>query len=483
MLLRRNLFALIVPFVVPACMTTAPPSKMDQVGIAVPTTWAENPNAQKGVDWKWLEHYADPTLKSLIKEAIAHHPNMAIAASRVQAAAANATIAAAAGKPFLNANVNSSRRKTNFIGFPDFGGLGKGDGSSSKPPEILSTVSDSLGTSLDLSWEIDVWGRIRAGESAALAQWQAAQLDERAAQSSLAAQVAKTWFALNEAVQQKHLAERTLATLSDTERVIGERYDLGEIEGGGTGAQLRLAKADVASAREQLAARESQEKEVARQLELLLGRYPKGAVERLPTLPSIDAFPPAGLPSEMLLRRPDLLAAERTYAAQGRRIEEAKLAAFPQLKLTASAGTSTGALSDLLKSSFGVWSLGSNILQPILTGGQIRAQLHVREAEERQALSQLQNTVLQAFSEVEQALSAETYLARQETALADAVRLAEDADRAAREDYRSGVGDSLTVFNTQARVLQFSSQLLTLRRLRLDTRINLHLAIGGSFPS
>ena len=173
----------------------------------------------------------------------------------MRVAASNAKIAGAARRPQLNAVLSGNRRKTNFIGFPDFGGFD--EGSRGGEPSVISTISDTFGASLDLSWEADLWGRIRAGESAALAELQATDADYRAARSSLVAQVAKAWFALTEASQQLALAEEAVKAFQSTEDVIADRFEIGELEGGGTGAQLRLAKSDVASAREQVAQRKS----------------------------------------------------------------------------------------------------------------------------------------------------------------------------------------------------------------------------------
>ncbi len=458
-----------------------PPAKRP-VDVALPSedAWSASTVAKRGIDQAWLKRFKDRQLLDLVQAAVAHHPDLKGAAARVRQAAGAARLAASAGRPQLNATLTGNRRKTNFIGFPDFGGFGAAGGGSATP-EVLSTISDSFGASLDLSWEIDLWGRIRAAESSALAEWQAAEADFRAARTSLAAQVAKAWFALTEAAQQRALAEETVATFQKTEDVIADRFEIGEVDGGGTGAQLRLAKADTASAREQLAARENQLRQARRQIEVLLGRYPKNALQERLELPQLPSPPPAGLPSELLVRRPDIQAAERRYASQGERVKEARLARFPKLALTASGGTSTEALQDILNSDFGVWNLAGNLAQPILTGGRLRTEEQIRRDQESQTLAHLQSTVLQAFLEVELALEADEFLAEREAAITEAAALANEADVAARADYRDGVGDILTVLAAQSRALQFSGQRLSLRRLRLDNRVNLHLALGGDF--
>lgn len=462
------------------CQATPPSLRTSEIGVETPSTWSASKVGRAGVDQAWIERFRDPTLKRLASEAVRNNPDLKTAASRVRVAASTAQIAGAARRPQMNAVLSGNRRKTNFIGFPDFGGFGEGGGTGSQP-SIISTISDTFGASLDLSWEADLWGRIRAGESAALAEMQAAEADFRAARASLVAQVAKAWFALTEASQQLALAEETVTSFSSTEDVIADRFEIGELDGGGTGAQLRLAKSDVASALEQVAQRKDILQQARRQLEVLLGRYPKNLLQENLELPRLPSPPPAGLPSELLLRRPDVQAAERRFAAQAQRIEEARLALFPQLSLTASGGTSTDSLRDVLNSDFGVWSLAGNIIQPILTGGRLLAEKTIREEQEGQALASLQSTVLQGFLEVELALEADQYLAERQAALETAVSLAKEADRAARADYRDGVGDILTVLTAQSQALQLSGQLISIRRLRLDNRVNLHLALGGDF--
>jgi outer membrane protein TolC len=191
--------------------------------------------------------------------------------------------------------------------------------------------------------------------------------------------------------------------------------------------------------------------------------------------------PPAGLPSELLLRRPDILAAERRFAATGKRVKEAELAFYPSFPLTASLGSSTNQLRKIFDSDFGVWSIAGAAAQPILTGGALKSQLDTRSAEEREALANLQQTVLQGFGEVETALAAEGYLAARENSIAEALELSVDGAESAERDFSLGTGDVLTLLASQTRRLEIASQKVTLRRLRLDNRVNLHLALGGDY--
>jgi outer membrane protein TolC len=305
-------------------------------------------------------------------------------------------------------------------------------------------------------------------------------MDERAARSSLAANVARSWFGLVEAQAQVKLAREAQGVYEETAAAVRERFKAGN-EAGGAGAQLRLAESDVANAKALVLERQQQVTATTRQMEALLARYPSGDLKSVTDLPAVPSAPPAGLPSGLLQRRPDVLAAERRLASAGMRLKEARRAIFPRLALTANGGTSTDDLAQILNSDFGVWQLAGNLIQPILAGGTIRGEIASRNADETEALAQLQKTVLGAFSEVEIALASEGLLAGREAALAEAVRLAADADKAARADYRDGVGDILTVFAAQNRNLQTRMQLLAVRRLRLENRVNLHLALGGDY--
>ncbi len=461
------------------CAGVAPESRLDQAGLEVPGAWSTDRTAAAGIDRAWLARFRDRRLSAMVDEAMQRNPDLQATAINLEIARQNAALAGAGRRPTIDLNLEGRRAQQNFIGFPidpQAGGQGGAPGG-----DVLSSRSNTFGVSLNSSWELDIWGRVRAGEAAALAELEAVGAEFRAARASLAAQIAKAWFALIEAQQQRQLADETLASLNETEEVIRQRFEAGEAGGRGTGTDLRLARVDVAATEAVLQQREEQIARARRQLEALLGRYPAGSQTAPTELPAVPARPPAGLPSELLLRRPDLQAAERRFAAQGSRVREARLAVFPRFTLTGSGGTSTDDLAEILNSDFGVWSLAGQVVQPIIAAGQIRAEYAKRQAEDQQALRQLQAAVLQAFLEVETALGADHWLARQEEALARTVELAREADTEARANFRDGTGDILTVFEAQARLLDARSQLISVRRTRLDNRVDLHLALGGDF--
>lgn len=456
---------LAAPLLFLACVARAPDLMLSDVNQPVPGKWAATNQARVGVDIDWVKRFNDNALSQFVDEALSSNYEMSIAAERVARAYEAARVEGALTKPQLTLSSNADRRKTRFIGFP-FGG---------------STLSESYGVDLKVDWELDVWGRARAGKSAAIAEWQAGSLDYRAARASLAAQVCKAWFALAEANQQVSLARRALRTREQTEDAVRGRFQRDMQEEGGSASQLRLSQTDVATAKAELANRQGNQDNARRQLELLMGRYPAARLLGRVALPAVASTPPSGLPSELLLRRPDIMAAERRYAAKVKRIKEAQLAIFPSFTITGSTGTTTEALSNIVNSDFGVWSVGANLLQPLLTGGRVRGEIRARKSSQREALAALHQTVLSAFGEVEQALSGELWLRRREREMLEARDLARDAAQAAEDDYREGNGNVLTLFVAETRKIQLESQSVALRRLRLNNRIDLHLALGGGF--
>ena len=447
------------------CVGKPPGSSIDKVSGLAPSSWSATKQAQAGVSDKWISRFGDSRLNAMVREALAQNRDMRIAAERVLRAAETARISDAASRPQVRFSASATRQENVFVNFP-FGG---------------SFISNSYGVNTSVDWEPDVWGRARAGKSAALAEWQAGGEDYRAARASLAAQVCKAWFALAEANEQVTLAKEALSIRKKTEVAVRERFERNLTEEGGTASQLRLAQTDSASAQAELSGSQGDLELARRQLELLVGRYPAGKISANTRLPRIPSRPAAGLPSELLLRRPDILAAERRYTATVKKVKEAKLAVFPSFSLTGSVGTSTGELEEILNSDFGVWSIGANIAQPILNGGRVKAEIRTRRSTEREALATLHKTVLNAFGEVENALAAEHWLMRREGEIKKALNLAKEASTAAEDDFSDGNGDLLTLYTTQTRRIQLASQYATLRHTRLTNRVDLHLALGGGF--
>ena len=461
-----NRLALAAALLAAGCAVAPPPAPQPP---AVPEEWTA-PAAPGAVAaaTDWWSSFGDAELSRLIEAALAANLDLAAAAARVEAAAAEARIAGADLLPQVAAALDGSRSKRNFIGFPIPGSAGS----------VLTTTTTTHTGGLNISWEADLWGRLRAGEAAATAGLAAAEAELAAARLSLAGQTAKAWFGLVEAGQQVELADSTLRSRRLNREQIARRYAAG-IRGP---LDLRLARSAEAAAEALLAQRRRQRDAAARRLDLLLSRYPDGAfAEPAAALPPLPPPAPAGMPADLVGRRPDLLAVERRLAAAGFRVAQARAALYPSLRLTGSAGSSSDELDDLLDSDFSVWTLAASILQPIFQGGRLRAGVELGEARHREASNLYAQTVLRAFSEVETALTAEQLLRDQATALETAAAEAAEAERLAQDRYGSGLGDYLAVLAAQVQALDASSQLLSARRALLDTRVDLHLALGGGF--
>jgi outer membrane protein, multidrug efflux system len=434
------------------------------VPVPIPEQWTTASTEQSAEIPDWRELFGDPQLASLIDEALDANPDIDAAAARLDRAEAQARIAGADLYPQVNAVVDAARRKQNFIGLPIPGAEDR----------ILSNTSTTFATGLNVSWEADLWGRIRSGQTAARADAAAVAEDFDAARLSLSGQVARLWFSVLESQQQMQLARETVENRKETAERVRRRYEAGLT----SAVEVRLAESNASAAEARVEIRRRQLDSARRQLEILLGRYPTAAIEG-GTLPSPGRAIPAGVPAGVLARRPDLRAAERRALAANARLAQARASLYPQLRLTASGGTSTNELKNLLDGDFSVWSIMSNLVQPIFQGGRLRAGIDVASAGEREVLAVFASTALRAFAEVESALFADDTLARQERALAAAVDHAREAQRSAEQRYAAGLADYLSVLESQRQAFEVESQLLDARRQRLIARVDLYLALGG----
>ena len=464
---RRLLRALTaVTFFVAGC-ASAPPVAHPTLDLEIPTDWTadEVPVGQVAVTW-WQD-FDDAGLSAAVENALAHNYDLKAAAARLEQAAADARVAEGDLKPTLQASYTGSRRKQNFVGFPIPGAEDR----------VLSTVSTNQGVSLDVSWEIDLWGRLRNSASAALADLQASAADLRAAQLSIAGQTVKAWFAIAEAQQQIDLSRETVESFQESAEQVQERFEAGIRPA----LDLRLALLNLSNARALLQQRLQQFDAATRQLEVILGQYADGEMETPAALPPLAPIVPAGLPADLIARRPDLAAAEREVAAAQARISVARADLLPRISLTAATGTSTDALRSLIDGSFGVWSLVGNVVQPLWQGGRLRAEVKGAEARGAEVLAQYATLALGAYAEVETALAAEEYLRERVGHLMESVQQARAAERLADERYRAGLEDYITVLDSQRSAVNAEGELIGIRRLRLENRVDLYLSLGGGF--
>lgn len=448
-------------------------AKIDQparsFAVEPPTTWsaATAPVEPVAADVDWWAYFGDAGLDGAISEALTHNKDLTAAAARIELAQAQARIAGAPLLPSLTASLNRNRQRNNFIGLPIPG----------REDDVLSSINTNIGLSLNLSWEADVWGKLKSSQLAALADVEAVETDLEGARLSLTGQTAKAWFAAIEAKRQLQLAQASLESF----RVSSERVRARFESGVRPSLDLRLALTAVDRAEGAVQQRRQILDAAVRQLEILMGKYPAAAYELAEDLPDAPRGVPAGLPAELVSRRPDLVSQERRLLAADARIAQSKAALRPSFTLTGATGTATNQLQDLLNGEVFVWSLIGGLTQPIFNNGRLKAEVRQSEARAREAAALYENAALNAYRQVEVALAADRFLSEQETALDAATRQAIKAQDLAEERYRSGLADIITVLDAQRTAIDSESLWLAVRRTRLDNRVDLHLALGGSF--
>jgi NodT family efflux transporter outer membrane factor (OMF) lipoprotein len=322
-----------------------------------------------------------------------------------------------------------------------------------------------------------LWGRIQAAEDAAVTTVRMRYADLAAARLSLTGQVAKAWFAAVEAQRQFDLAQVSLQSFSLSADRVQARFEAGLRPS----LDLRLALTEVARAEAAVEQRSEQLDRATRALEALIGRYPAGEYALSARLPEVPLDVPGSLPSELVHRRPDLVSAELNLLVSDARLAEAEANLRPRFSLTGSGGTASSDLLGLIDNDLLVWSFVGNLVQPLLNGGRLRATVDRNTSALDEALATYESRVLTSYREVESALAAEQVLARREAALEEAVRQSVAAESLAEERYRLGLTDIITVLSSQRTADTSESQLLSLRRARLDNRIDLHVALGGGF--
>lgn len=464
----RPLFLLLLAVLLPVtgCYRSGAPLQR-QPKVQVPAVWNSGEAAERTVDLHWWKQFGDPQLDALIEEALSNNHQLLAAADRLEAALIQAQIAGADLVPSMGFAVNSSRQRQNFIGLPLPGFAGR-------VPRATYTL---MGVGLDISWEPDLWGRIRSGQVQAGALASAQSADLAAARHSLAGQTAKAWFASAAAHLQLRLAREMVDSYRTTSQWVQQRFEAGFQ----TALELRMALADLSEAESLVHLRREQLDRGILQIELLAGRYPAGGLKVRDGLPAVSSEVPAGLPSELLTRRPDLIAAQRRLLASDAGIVQSQAALHPRFSLTTGGGTATDSLLSLLNGNYAVWSLLGNLVQPIFQGGRLQRQVDIARSRSEEALEIYTDAVLQAFGEVETALAVEGLLRDRLGELEESAAEARAARQQARLRYRHGQGSVLTVLETERRILGMKSRILALQHLLLDNRIDLHLALGGGF--
>ncbi len=464
----RNSLILISLLALSGCVTLPP---MKQIKPDLPTAWpTESGQVAENVAADWWKTYHDPVLDALMAEALAHNRDLAMAAARIEEVRANLGLADADRYPEVGIDGNVGRSRV----------TGKGN-----MPAGTQLVNNNFKLNLRAAWEIDLWGRYREASAAARADLLATEFARHGIQSSLTSAVAQSYFGLAALDANLKLAQDTLANRREAVKLQRLRFE------GGVSSELlmRQAEAEAASIEVSLAQLAQQVRQQELALAVLLGRDPRALMQdsvargaglfQLALPPAI----PAGLPSELLLRRPDLRQAEQKLLSSQARIREAGAAIYPNLSLTANLGSESKALSDLFSGPASIWGLAAGISQTIFNAGRTEAAVNAAGARQDQALIAYEQAVQTAFKEVLDALISHRQARETGVAEADRTKALKRAAELADLRFQNGVSNYLEVLDARRNLFQAEQGSIEARYTQLVATANLFKAMGGGWEA
>ena len=411
----------------------------------------------------WEDFIAHDGLRETIRQALANNRDLKIAIARVEEA-------------------DAAFRLSGASLLPDIGGVGSL--TRGRTPEDLSfsgraSTSSQYQLGASARWEIDFWGRLHNLRASALENYLATQEAQRAVATSLLVQVANTYLAVRETDERIALAEKTVMTRTESLRIVRRQYEVG------AGSKLAVTQAQtvLGQTRAELQALNQARTQLINALSLLVGQPAEVAPGALAADRKQFQRPlPAGLPSDLLLNRPDLRAAEHRLAASDANIAAARAAFFPQVSLTGFAGAASADLDGLFDAGSGAWTFSPSITLPIFNAGRNQASLDIAVARRNAAVADYERTIQSAFREVADALAQRRWLAERiattestRDALTERLRLAELR-------YASGRSAYLEVLDAQRDLFATEQLLVQLQRAHLSSGVNLYAALGGGFP-
>lgn len=455
-----SVVAVVVTSVMLGCATPQPPKQDDMLQLALgqtalPPGWKHDLTPGQ-FDAETLGFALDPELKALIAEAQQHNVDLRMAAARVEQSRA-------------------ALKATSGTMLPQVA-IGAQAGESALPSSSLGTT----GVAIIASWEIDLWGRARSETATAEAHLKSSELDTRYAREAIAAAVVRAWLATNEASQQLELSRR-MVDLSDKQLAL---IKSGLRVGRNTEQDVSLSEATSASYRNQFAANQLALDQSKRALEILLGRYPAAEIGTATVLPTATGALPAGLPTDLMNRRPDLLAAEERFKAAFFEVEAAQRARLPSLRLVGGYGYIEDSVVQLKEGlNNPLWALTGQLLAPIFTGGQLEAAVEVKTAKQQEAVASYAKTALTALNEVEGALANEKALALRQKAIDSQIEHLQKSVQYAQVQVKVGRSDVYQLQQQQLNLAAAQVNQLRLQGERLNNRVTLHQALGGHFPS
>lgn len=431
------------------------PAKADILPVPVGeirTAWQSgNADTEAALQAGWLHMLEDATLEALVLQAYDNNPDLGVLVANLDRARAEAKRVRAALLPMLDGLAGASRTE----GF---------EGGS-------QTLLDA---NLQVSWDPDIWGRLRTASRASALRAEAAEADVSAGQQLLAASVAETYFLAIEAGGLAAVSKRNLDALTETLGFVTVQFERGLR----SGQDISLIRADVASAQVAYNSAQGAERRAARALQILIGAYPEADSFAALDLPDAPALPALGYPADILQNRPDLIAARYRIDASYETHKSAVAAQRPDASLTGIIGGQASQIGRVFDPASLAASLFANVAAPIFDGGARRADVAIARADIEGSIASFQNIALDAFLDVENRIDQNAILTLQEAELSKALADAEDALRFTRFQYESGESGLLNVLQVQQRVSFIEAQLVSTRRARLVEYVNLALALG-----
>jgi NodT family efflux transporter outer membrane factor (OMF) lipoprotein len=452
---KCSVAAIALATVVAGC-SMAPRYERPDAPVAATFPYAGAATGQAAADLDWRSFFADERLRGLIATALRANRDLRVAVLNIEQARAQYDIRNADRFPTIGASVSGSRVPTVSGG-------------------IASTYTAGLALS---AWEIDLFGRIASLSEAALAQFLATGEGRKAVQVSLVASVANAWLNLVADEEQLALTRQTLQTREDSLRLTRMRFDAGA----SSELDFRQAQSLAESARVALAQQQRQRALDLHALTLLVGE-PLPADLRIDTKIADVRLPdlPAGTPSDVLLRRPDVRQAEQQLVAATANIGAARAAFFPRISLTAGVGTASSELGDLFKGGHWGFTLAPSLLQPIFDAGRNRAGLASAEAGRNIAVAQYERAIQAAFRDVADALAGRAFLGDQLQAQANVAAAEQARFNLSELRYRSGIASYLELLDAQRSLFAAQQALIQVWQAQLQNQVSLYRALGGGW--
>ena len=438
---------------------TAPSDALQSevAALSAPASWVLGQQADGELAQRWADVVSDPLLDEYIERALQNNPSLRASAENVARSEAIVTQAKSARLPLIGADVSSNG-----------GGALEG-----------RNFADNYSAGLSASWEADLWGGIDAGILGSEYDLEATRAVYENARQALIAAVARAYVAVIESDLLVALSEQTLAAQEETYRIVNVRYELGAA----SRRELVLAESDVANAQDNLVITKANKRTAALSLEALLGEYPNADIAVAANFPDLLPLFETGTPTEMLRRRPDVVASEFAVLSAFQATRGARSDGWPSLNLSGGIDTGSGNITDLLDPISIFYSLGSRLADVLFDGGLTQARIDVASAGQRQALADYGQTALDAYFDVETALNDIRTLSERAPHVSRNAETARETLRLSEIQYKEGAVDLLDVLTFRQRSFQADSVEITLRGQIIDARIALYLALGGTANS